>query len=80
MKVRSRQNLIDDVRNAPDTAFRDTADRGQLLSVSRGLPEGYYVVKDPELPGFLHTILKGPFRIERDAENSALLLTALGES
>ena len=67
MKVRSHQNLIDDVRNLPDAAFRDTGDRDQLLSVSYELPEGFYIVDDPQHPLCLHTIVEGPFQFESDA-------------
>ena len=66
MKIRSRQDLIDDVRTAPDAAFRDTADRDQLLSVSIELPEGYYLCDEPKEPGWLYTIVEGPLS-ESDA-------------
>ena len=67
MKVRSRQDLIDDVRTAPDAAFRDAADRDQLLSVSIELPEGYYLCDEPKKPGWLHTIVEGPFQFKSQA-------------
>ena len=76
MKVRSRQDLIDEVRNAPATGFLDTTDRDQLLSATYLLPEAFYIVDEPKHPLFLHTIVEGPFPESEATIRWCELLTA----